>query len=67
MLPGARCQGRPAPLASAARKVTALPLRGKSESVQRGRDWTEQIITHILQIETGVLNPSKNSKQIDAA
>ena len=41
-------------MASAARKVTALPLRGKSESVQRGRDWTEQIITHILQIGKAV-------------
>lgn len=52
-------------MAAAACRVTALPLRGKSESVQRGRDWTEQAASHILQIETGVLNPSKNSKQID--
>jgi len=25
-----------------------------------------KIVAHILQIETGVLNPSKNSKQFDA-
>jgi uncharacterized protein (DUF736 family) len=45
----------------------ALPIIGKSEFVQRGRDWTGEIVTLILQIKMRVLNPSKKSKQIAAA
>jgi hypothetical protein len=49
------------------RRVTASPLIEKSEFIQRGRDWTGEIVTLILQIKTRVLNPSKKSKQIAAA